>query len=370
VKKQVKGIGMKVKKKGLLVWAVAFLMALSTSAQEAQQLLLKDFEPRSIFNIPVTEVTRARFPVIDVHAHQSAARTEEEIGEWVKTMDRFGIRKTIILATTTGAAFDSICRLYARYGDRFEVWCGFDYTGYDQPGYGPAAVKELERCYRAGARGVGELGDKGKGMFFSQPVKAWGMHCDDPRLKPLFEKCAELKMPVNIHIADPYWMYLPMDRHNDGLMNAAKWQIDSTRAGTIGFHALLRSLENVVRENPKTTFIACHFANCNHDLELIARLLDLYPNLYLDNSARFALSGPIPRTMKKFYSRYAGRIMFGTDNGRSPDMYGISFRILETTDEHFYYPGYLYHWSYSGLDLGNRILKRIYYKNAKRILHL
>lgn len=356
--------------KWLLVLTGVFMNPLFMPAQDAQNLLLKDFEPKSIFNIPVTEVARARFPVIDVHAHQTAARTEEEIEKWVETMDRFGIRKTIILATTTGAEFDSIYRLYSKFGDRFDVWCGFDYTGYDQPGYGPAAVKELERCYRVGAKGVGELGDKGRGMFFSKPVKGWGMHCDDPRLKPLYEKCAELKMPVNIHVADPYWMYLPVDRYNDGLMNAAKWQIDSTRAGTIGFHALLQSLENVVRENPKTTFIACHFANCNHDLELIARLLDLYPNLNIDNSARFALSGPIPRTMKKFYSRYGNRILFGTDNGRSPEMYGISFRILETADEHFYYPGYLYHWSYSGLDLGNRILKRVYYKNAKKILNL
>jgi predicted TIM-barrel fold metal-dependent hydrolase len=102
-------------------------------------------------------------------------------------------------------------------------------------------------------------------------------------------------------------------------------------------------------------------------LELLSRLLDNYPNLYIDNSARFALSGPIPRTMKKFYTRYENRILFGTDSGRSPEMYRISFRILETADEHFYHPGYHYHWSYSGLDLGNRILKKVYYKNAKRI---
>jgi len=44
--------------------------------------------------------------------------------------------------------------------DRFEVWCGFDYTGYDKPDFGPAAVKELVRCYKVGARGVGELGDR------------------------------------------------------------------------------------------------------------------------------------------------------------------------------------------------------------------
>jgi len=357
----------------LRFWLAAVLLVAVgpfAEAQDPQEILLKDFEPKSIFNVPVTEITRARFPVIDVHAHQNAAPTVEAIGEWVETMDRYGIEKTIILSTTTGAQFDSIYSLYSRFGERFEIWCGFDYTGYDQPGFGPAAVRELERCYRMGARGVGELGDKGRGMYFSRPVKAWGMHCDDPRMKPLYEKCAELKMPVNIHIADPYWMYLPMDRHNDGLMNAARWQIDSTRTGTLGFYALIRTLENAVRDNPGTTFIACHFANCNHDLEILARMLDRYPNLYVDNSARFALSGPIPRYMQQFYRTYRDRIFFGTDNGQSPEMYQISFRILESSDEHFYYPGYLYHWPYSGLALDDRVLKSLYYKNARKILNI
>ena len=49
---------------------------------------------------------------------------------------------------------------------RFEVWCGFDYTGYDKPGWEKHAVAELERCYKKGATGVGELGDKGLGEFY------------------------------------------------------------------------------------------------------------------------------------------------------------------------------------------------------------
>ena len=127
---------------------------------------------------------------------------------------------------------------YSKYGNRFEVWCGFDYTGYDKPGYGPAAVKELERCFKLGAKGVGEEGDKGMGMEFNDPVKAWGMHFDDPRMKPLFAKCAELGMPISIHVADPIWMYEKMDSTNDGLMNAQTWRIDLTKPGIIGFDAL------------------------------------------------------------------------------------------------------------------------------------
>ena len=74
----------------------------------------------------------------------------------------------------------------------FKTWCGIGYTGYDKPGYGPAAVKELERCYKMGARGLARKVIRAWGCIIHEPVKAWGMHLDDPRMKPLLEKCAEL----------------------------------------------------------------------------------------------------------------------------------------------------------------------------------
>ena len=124
--------------------------------------MLKDYRPKSIYKIPVTEIAKAKFPVIDMHSHPYA-KTAAEIDEWVRNMDEVGIEKTIILTMATGAAFDEIHRKYSKYPERFEMWCGFDFTGYDKPGFGAAAVKELERCQQAGARGVGEIHDKGQG---------------------------------------------------------------------------------------------------------------------------------------------------------------------------------------------------------------
>ena len=126
-----------------------------------EKLLLKDFRPRSIYNVPRTKVTKARYPAIDMHAH-AYADNNEQILEWIRIMDEVGIEKAIILTGETGKAFDDIYEKYSQYPDRFELWCGLDYTGYDKPGFGAAAVRELERCYKLGARGVGELGDKGK----------------------------------------------------------------------------------------------------------------------------------------------------------------------------------------------------------------
>ncbi len=350
----------------LACWNVIYI---PVCAQNADHLLLKNYRPVSLYNVPVTKIQKAAFPVIDVHSHDYPA-TDEEIAQWIKNMDACGIEKCIVLTMATGPGFDSIMQKYSRFGDRFELWCGFDYTGYDKPGFGPAAVKELERCYKIGDRGVGEEGDKGLGLYYSKPVKALGMHLDDPRMKLLLEKCAELHMPVNIHEADPIWMYEKMDSTNDGLMNAQEWRIDTSKPGLIGFDGLIRTLENAVKNNPKTTFIACHFANLNHDLERLARLFDAYPNLYADISARFAESAPIPRYMKAFYEKYQDRLLYGTDLGYSNDMYRITFRILESADEHFYETGQFgYHWALNGFGLSSAVLKKIYHDNAVRLMN-
>jgi predicted TIM-barrel fold metal-dependent hydrolase len=230
-------------------------------------------------------------------------------------------------------------------------------------------VKELERCKEKGAQGVGEMGDKGLGLFYSKPTAAYGLHMDDPSLKPIWDKCAELGMPVNIHIAEPIWMYEEMDSTNDGLMNAWQWKIDLSKEGILDHGELIRTLENAVRDNPNTTYIACHFANCSYDLGILASLLDRYPNLWADNAARYAETAPIPRYVNAFYEKYQDRLVYGTDMGMDREMYRITFRILESEDEHFYANDMFgYHWPLNGFGLSGQVLEKVYYKNPLKII--
>lgn len=345
---------------------MVFLGAISTAAQN--EILLKDYRPKSIHKTPKTKIKKAKFPVIDMHSH-GYAKSKEEIEQWIRTMNAFGIEKTIILSGVAGKKFDSIYNIYSKYNDRFEVWCAFDYTGYEEGDWSQKAVKELERCYSVGAKGVGELADKGLGLFssFSTPP-AYGLHIDDKRMQPLLEKCGELKMPINIHVAEPYWMYEPIDVHNDGLMNAAEWKIDTSNENILLHAELIETLENVVRDNPWTTFIACHFANCSYDLSIIGRLLGTYDNLYADISARYGETATTPKYTRAFYEKYQDKLLYGTDLGFKPSMYEGTFRILETEDEHFYDHSYLYHWALYGLGLKDSILKKIYNENAQKII--
>jgi predicted TIM-barrel fold metal-dependent hydrolase len=348
---------------GLVVLALGTGVALAqgpeAGAKLPEQILLKDYRPVSIHKVAVTTVPKARYPAIDMHSHPWA-KTPEVVDRWVKVMDEVGIDKTVLLTGAHGAEFDGLVELYARYPTRFEPWCGFDYTGYDQPGYGPAAVAELERCVRKGAKGVGEEGDKGLGMDFG---KAKGLHFDDPRMAPLLERCGQLGIPVNIHVADPVWMYQKMDETNDGMMNAVNWRLDD-KPGIVPHSGMIDVLERAVRAHPRTTFVSCHLANLDYDLARLGQILDRLPNLYADFSARYAETAVIPRFAARFFERYQDRLVYGTDMGGDADMYRLTFRILETLDEHFYAPIFEYHWSYSGFGLEDPVLEKLYRTNA------
>src|SRR5947209_534773 len=152
----------------------------TASNTRAETLLLKDYRPRSIFKVPVTQIEQAKYPLIDMHSHPEP-KTEAEINVWLKNMDAVNVEKSVILTMTTGKEFDEINAQYSRHPDRFEVWCGLDFSGYDQRSFPESAVKELVRCQEAGARGSGEIHDKGMGLRSGKSVTR-GTHPDDRRM--------------------------------------------------------------------------------------------------------------------------------------------------------------------------------------------
>ena len=91
--------------------------------------------------------------------------------------------------------------------------------------------------------------------------------------------------------------------------------------------------------------------------------------MHADISARYAETTPIPRFVSEFYVKYADRLLYGTDMGFDKPMYRVTFRILETFDEHFYETEqFSYHWPLYGLGLEDRILKQVYHDNAAGLL--
>lgn len=357
--------------KKLLIFSfsvLAFVACQKPVENPAQKILLMDYTPVSVNNIPVTQVDTPKYYVLDMHSHDYVA-DKAGVDAWVKNMDACHIAKTTVLhCSWIGEDFETVLRKYEDHRDRFDFWCCFDYTRFGEDDFAEHACAELERMHALGAVGVGELGDKGLGDTYARPVPGNGIHIDNLALRPLLAKAAELKMPVSIHIAEPYWMYLPMDAQNDGLMNGASWHVDTSVEGCLDYDELMTSFENAARENPNTTFIACHYLNMSQDYPRLSEIMDKYPNVYVDISGRNGEAAQTARASRDFIIKYQDRVLFGTDNGTECRMYRNTFRILETEDEHFYIPDYGYHWYYNAFYLPDEVLEKVYHLNAEKLM--
>ena len=48
---------------------LSILVSMPSAGQDVNDLKLKDYRPKSIYNIPVTNVVKAKYPAIDMHTH-------------------------------------------------------------------------------------------------------------------------------------------------------------------------------------------------------------------------------------------------------------------------------------------------------------
>ena len=90
--------------------------------------------------------------------------------------------------------------------------------------------------------------------------------------------------------------------------------------------------------------------------------------MYVEFGAVIAELGRQPQMARQFFEKYQDRILFGKDSWQ-PDEYTTYFRVLETADEYFpYHKKYHAFWRMYGMHLPDDILKKIYYKNALKII--
>jgi len=329
-------------------------------------ILVRDYAPGSSVITKETFVPKAKYPVIDSHVHV-VARTPKEVAEWVSTMDEVGVDKSIVLTEATGSAFDALIEsLPKAYPDKFLLYCGMDTTDIDKPDYSGRVVAELVRCYNKGARGVGEIIDKGFGITEDIGLpRDKRLHPDDPRLDAFWEKCAELKMPVNLHVADHPSCWTPLDVYQERSPDYQHFNLYGKDVPT--YDEMITIRNRTVEKHPTTIFIACHLGNQGNDLEKLSLALDKYPNLYFDTSARDYEMGRTPRSSARFLTKYKDRILFGTDQSREKSMYQIHWRLLETDDE--YIIGRV-GWRYYGLELPEPVLESLYRGTAKKIFDI
>lgn len=337
------------------------------SAKAEVDLRLSDYTPRSELKAPAHTIEQPRFPVIDYHNHLDSQSPENVL----RVMDACGIEKIVNITMQLGAAaIEAIERFHRAAPERFATFGWMDWSGVERGDFVQVSLDRLRRLVDHGACGIKFWKDLGLSVRDGSGAL---LRIDDERLAPLFDEAAQLRIPVMFHTSDPDAFFTPIDRFNERYEELAAHPDWSFYGSPVSKAELIAQRNRVIARHPHTTFIGAHLAEGSENLASVASLLDQYPNLYVDISARVSELGRQPYTARDFLVKYADRILFGTDLLPDVEMYRLYYRFLETADEYFEYPSHASRqgrWNIYGVFLPDEVLRKLYRDNALKLFNL
>jgi predicted TIM-barrel fold metal-dependent hydrolase len=353
------------------------------SDDKKPSLSISEFRPVPKLKVAATQLSHAKFPVIDVHTHFrfKTQGSVDELKNYVNVMDENNIAISISLDAILGSEDEHLKFLSGSDADRFGVFVHLDFKGTgkaeqpetwacNQPEFGRLVAAQLQ-----GAKQRGCLGLKFFKQFGLEIRDAHGklLRIDDDRFDPIWQACGDLKMPVLIHTADPAAFFDPINAQNERaeeLLRHPEWSFADKKFPRKD--ELIAARNRVIAKFPETTFIGAHVANNPENLTEVAEWLATYPNLYVDISSRIGELGRQPFTARAFFERFSDRILFGTDGPWPAARLGFYWRFLESRDEYFPYsekqPPPQGLWAIYGIELPDEILRKVYYENCLAII--
>ena len=228
-------------------------------------------------------------------------------------------------------------------------------------------VTQVKECMAQGFDGIKLLDGK------PSCYRILGYGYEHPRFDELFAYCEENQIPMMIHNNDPKESWDPAFATQS--MRDKGWYYGDGDVPT--FEEFLVMLENVFARHPRLRAAIAHMGFYTDDLPRAAKLLDTYPNLYLDITPAlpiYDLLCKTPKESKAFFEKYHTRLIFGTDcyndlhdggdtrlyNDRKTDVLsafleGDTVQRIGTQTIH-------------PISLSEDILEDIYYNNAFRFL--
>ena len=345
----------------LIVFALIFSFGVS-----AQELSFEEYNPKSTLVVPGKIIERAKFPFIDIHGHQYRMPTQD-LEPVIAAMDTLNMQIMVNLSGRSGEQLkQSVKNIADHYPNRFVVFANVNFDGAGAEGWIEKTVNQLKDDVKNGARGLKVY--KSLGMY-NKDVDGNRLAIDDERLDPIWKTCGDLGIPVLIHAADPKSFWDEFDGDNERWLELKTHPRRKREADNPApWEQIITEQHNMFKKHPNTTFINAHMGWYANNLGKLAELLDEMPNMNVGIGAIIAELGRQPRFAKAFFIKYQDRILFGKDSWK-PEEFPTYFRVLESEDEYFpYHKKYHAFWAMYGLDLPDAVLKKVYYKNALRIV--
>jgi len=327
---------------------------------------VEEYEPVSTLKVPQHLLTHSKFPFIDVHNHQWTMPIQN-LGKLVAEMDSLNMAVMVNLSGFRGKYLEwSLDNVNNHFPKRFILFLNINFEKLDDAGWRDETLKLMEEAVKQGVKGLKVYKQLG---LTDTDNNGKRIAIDDPRLDPIWAKCGELGIPVLIHSGEPNSFWNPKDKYNE------RWLELKQEPGRYrspdkypSFDSIMSEQHHMFRKHPETKFIDAHLGWYGNDLEKLGKLFDEMPNVYTELGAVLAELGRQPKAARAFMIKYQDRVMMGKDTYKKEEYYTY-FRVLETDDEYFdYYRKRHAHWKMYGLSLPDSVLKKVYYKNALKVI--
>lgn len=282
------------------------------------------------------------YPVIDSHWHLYIF--EDEQGRDFRTvMDEFqkenGLASVNICAIPVygglGPAQNILAALYKLHNPTAYAYAGLVYPQQPYRCPMPAGMDPLTQY-----RELMALGFDGIKMLETKPTeqKLYGMRIDDSYFDPFFAAAEADGTHMIWHVADPdsFW---DLSRIPQTFLDRGWYYGDGTY---LSYEDTYRQVFNVLDRHPKLPVTFAHFFFYSQKPEQLAQVFAKYPGTSVDvtpGSEMYAAFLENREFYRDFFTRYANRILYGTDTAvKGDDMTrfaqrGQAVRDFLTTDK-------------------------------------
>jgi hypothetical protein len=256
----------------------------------------------------------------------------------------------------------------------------FSMKGWDRPDWQQQVIQQLDAAFAAGAVAVKVW--KNIGMEFRDSQDRLVM-IDDPKFDPIFEFIRERHRVLIGHQGEPHNCWLPLAQMT---VNNDKEYFREHPQYHMFLHPEMPSYEDqiaardrMLAKHPDLNFMGAHLASLEWSVDRLAAFLDRYPHTVVDLAARMGQvqyqSNRERAKVRRFFIRYQGRLLYGTDLSQDP---GDDPQELR----HAAHDMWLRDWKYlatgltlrvpeldapvRGLGLPQNVVRKIYAGNAER----
>ncbi len=317
-----------------------------------------------------------RMTKIDAHVHIRTA--DPAIMEYARTE---GFKLLTINTRSASQEYIDQQREFAvnmkeRYPDDISWLATFSMEHFEEPGWAEEVIRKLQEDLDRGASGFKIWKDIG--MTFRDSLGQFIL-LDDPRFAPVLEFMQASGLTLLTHIGEPRNCWLPIDSmtvNNDKSYFRNNPQYHMYLHPDYPSHErLMESRDHVLAAYPDLNMVGAHLGSLEWDVDVLAERLNRYPNFAVDLAARVCHFQVQEREkVRNFLEKYQDRILYATDLGVSGD--NFEARRKETgkewrSDWAYFATDSLMNSdnvdnSFRGLDLDEKILRKIFYSNAQR----